>query len=315
MLLKLVAKRCHDENPIAPTDPTSRVRAGCRTRVGVVLYPPGRATLLASVFCSRVLPAQLLPVKGPTMRTRFLAVATAAALTTAALPAPVVAAPATPTFGSSQPPASWQEKYNAAEKELDAAKRELNWALNEQRKLDRAEQKAKPEIEQAEAELAEAKKALQKTLNELNAPGATPAEKAAAEKAHLSAGVVVGQAETNLKQARAALEAEKKKVLDDTPDPAARIARAEQDVEEAQARLDAVNAELEGVMAKQSSRNAAISGTILAIAALAAVGVALLPQYRDKLPFDVPELPKVPDLASLANLPFDLPKRPANAPL
>lgn len=249
------------------------------------------------------------------MRTRFLAVATAAALTTAALPAPVVAEPATPTFGSSQPPASWQEKHNAAKNELGAAKRELNWALNEQRKLDRAEQKAKPEIEQAEAELAEAKKALQKTLNELNAPGATPAEKAAAEKAHLSAGVVVGQAETNLKQARAALEAEKKKVLDDTPDPAARIALAEQDVEEAQARLDAVNAELEGVMAKQSSRNAAISGTILAIAALAAVGVALLPQYRDKLPFDVPELPKVPDLASLANLPFELPKRPANAPL
>lgn len=248
------------------------------------------------------------------MRTRFLAVATAAALTTAALPAPVVAEPATPTFGSSQPPASWQEKYDKAEKELDAAKRELNWALNEQKKIDRAER----EVTQAEMALDEARKALQETLNELNAPGATPAEKAAAEKAHLSAGVVVGQAETNLKHARAALEAEKTKVHEGTPDfpdPADRIALAEQDVEEAQARLDAVNAELEGVMAKQSSRNAAISGTILAIAALAAVGVALLPQYRDKLPFDVPELPKVSDLASLANLPFELTKRPANAPL
>ncbi|WP_175934238.1 hypothetical protein [Corynebacterium sp. Marseille-P4321] len=247
------------------------------------------------------------------MRSRFLAVATAAALTTAALPAPVMAEPATPTFGSSQPPASWQEKYDKAEKELDAAKRELNWALNEQKKIDRAER----EVTQAEMALDEARKALQDALNRVNAAHDAE-EKAKADREMADAGANYGLADTNLREAKKERDRVIAQVHEGTPDPsdpAARIARAEQDVEEAQARLDAVNAELEGVMAKQSSRNAAISGTILAIAALAAVGVALLPQYRDKLPFDVPELPKVPDLASLANLPFDLPKRPANAPL
>lgn len=244
------------------------------------------------------------------MRTRFLAVATAAALTTAALPAPVVAEPATPTFGSSQPPASWQEKYNAAEKELDAAKRELNWALNEQKKIDRAER----EVTQAEEAVTEARKALQDALNRVNAAHDAE-EKAKADREMADAGANYGLADTNLREAKKERDRVIAQVHEGTPDPAARIALAEQDVEEARARLDAVNAELEGVMAKQSSRNAAISGTILAIAALAAVGVALLPQYRDKLPFDVPELPKVPDLTSLANLPFELPKRPANAPL